>query len=203
MCGQQKTRYRYRMRVNRFAISALLCGFFSTTPPLALAVPEDAETISTPDLNESSPIPSVFNQRPYAEVGGSYEHLTNSYAPWASQYLDVTVPFKEKGLLYTNLLNANRFSQNDTAAYLSYAYPLTYGVVSVEGGYTINPQFLTKDLYGLSWNGRLPYQFNYLLSARESAYLVGKTQTFNMGLDKYWGSYRLAYTLVRSVLDYS
>ena len=189
--------------VNLSILKALMCYLLMVTTPIAFAVPEDSETINTPDLDESSPIPSVFNQRPYAEIGGSYEHLTNGYAPWASQYLDVTVPFKEKGLLYTNLLNANRFSQNDTAAYLSYAYPLTYGVVSAEGGYTINPQFLTKDLYGLSWNGRLPYQFNYLLSARESAYLVGKTQTFNMGLDKYIGAYRLAYTLVRSVLDYS
>lgn len=148
-------------------------------------------------------IPSVFSQAPYAETGASYEHLTNGYTPWASQYLDITLPMKQRGLLYINLLNANRFSQNDTAAYLSYAYPLAYGVLSAEGGYTINPQFLTRNLYGLGWNGRLPYQFNYLVSAKESQYQVGKTQTFNLGLDKYFGNYRVAYTAVRSVLDYS
>lgn len=167
----------------------------------ALALPEDLET---PQESVFDPnIPAVFGQKPYAEVGGSYEHLTNGYTPWASQYLDVTVPLEQNGLVYLNLLNANRFSQNDTAGYLNYAYPLRYGVVNVEGGYTINPQFLTKDLYGLGWNGRLPYQFNYLLSARESQYQVGNTQTLNFGLDKYFGNYRIAYTAVKSILDYA
>lgn len=165
------------------------------------AVPEDLES---PEPAESSlRLPSVFFQRPFAEIGGSYEHLTNGYTPWASQYLDVTIPLKTQGLVNVNLLNANRFSQNDTSGYLSYAYPFTYGVLSAEGGYTINPQFLTKDLYGVGWNGRLPYAFNYLLSARTSQYDTGDTQTINMGLDKYFGDFRVAYTLVRSVLDYS
>lgn len=165
------------------------------------ALPEDAESVDEDDRPVD--IPSVFSQRPTAEIGASYEHLTNGYTPWASQYLDVTVPMKDRGLVYMNVLNANRFSQNDTAGYLNYAYPFAYGVLSAEGGYTINPQFLTKDLYGLGWNGRLPYQFNYLLSARSSQYLAGNTQTINMGIDKYIGEYRLAYTLVRSILDYS
>ena len=167
----------------------------------ALAIPEDAES---PEASGATPnLPSVFSDKPYAEIGGSYEHLTNGYSPWASQYLDLTVPMKEQGLVYLNILNANRFSQNDTAGYLNYAYPMAYGVLNAEGGYTINPQFLTKDLYGLGWNGKLPYQFNYLLTARASEYQVGNTRTINMGLDKYYGEYRFAYTLVRSVLDYS
>lgn len=167
----------------------------------ANAVPEDLESLDPAE--GSLAIPSVFFQKPYAEIGGGYEHLTNGYSPWASQYLDVTVPLKEQGLVNVNILNANRFSQNDTAGYLNYAYPFTYGVLSAEGGYTINPQFLTKDLYGIGWNGRLPYSFNYLLSARTSQYQTGDTQTINMGIDKYYQDYRFAYTLVRSVLDYS
>lgn len=166
-----------------------------------LAVPED---VQSPEADNVSPsLPGVFFGRPYAEIGESYEHLTNGYTPWSSQYLDVTVPLKSNGLVYMNLLNANRFSQNDTAGYVNYAYPMKYGVVSAEGGYTFNPQFLTKDLFGVGWNGVLPYQFNYLITGRVSEYLVGNTRTINMGLDKYYGEFRLAYTLVRSVLDYS
>lgn len=160
----------------------------------SLALPEDEEALIT--------TPSIFFKKPYVELGGSYEHLTNGYASWSSEYLDVTLPLEQHGLLYMNLMNANRFSQNDTAGYLNYAYPTAYGVLNAEGGYTINPQFLTKDLYGIGWNGRLPYQFSYLLSARASEYQVGNTRTINMGLDKYWLDYRFAYTLVRSVLDY-
>ena len=159
-----------------------------------MALPEDEETPIT--------TPSVFFKKPYVELGGSYEHLTNGYTPWSSEYIDVTLPLGRRGLVYMNLMNANRFSQNDTAGYLNYAYPTAYGILNAEGGYTINPQFLTKDLFGVGWNGRLPYQFNYLLSARASEYQVGNTRTINMGLDKYWSDYRFAYTLVRSVLDY-
>lgn len=178
-----------------------LVAALSVTAGWANAEPEDAESLeSSADLLT---LPSVFFQKPYAEIGGSYEHLTNGYTPWASQYLDLTVPLNAQGLVNVNILNANRFSQNDTAGYLSYAYPFSYGVLSAEGGYTINPQFLTKDLYGIGWNGRLPYSFNYLLSARTSQYLTGDTQTINMGIDKYYSAYRFAYTLVRSVLDYS
>lgn len=176
------------------------CGLIFLSSPVR-AVPEDAQS---PEADSVSPsLPGVFSEKPYAEIGGSYEHLTNGYTPWASQYLDVTVPLKSNGLVYMNVLNANRFSQNDTAGYVNYAYPTKYGVVSAEGGYTINPQFLTKDLYGVGWNGVLPYQFNYLITGRASEYLVGNTRTINMGLDKYYGDFRLAYTLVRSVLDYS
>ncbi|MBU3667929.1 MAG: YaiO family outer membrane beta-barrel protein [Rhodocyclaceae bacterium] len=174
---------------------------FTLTNGWANAIPEDAESLEPPE--GSLTLPSVFSQKPFAEIGGSYEHLTNGYTPWASQYLDVTVPLHSQGLVNVNILNANRFSQNDTAGYLNYAYPFRYGVLSAEGGYTVNPQFLTKDLYGIGWNGRLPYSFNYLLSARTSQYLTGDTQTINMGVDKYYGEYRFAYTLVRSVLDYS
>lgn len=183
-----------RVRCGRMVSWLLRLGFlvFYTD---AQALPEDEPTPET--------TPAVFSQKPFVEIGASYEHLTNGYTPWASQYLDVTVPMRERELLNMNILNANRFSQNDTAAYVSYAYPLAYGVLSAEGGYTVNPEFLTKDLYGLGWNGRLPYQLNYLLTARESHYQVGKTQRFNFGLDKYFWDYRVAYTLVRSVLDYT
>lgn len=185
----------------RYCLLRLLVVVLSLKTGWANAVPEDVESLEPPEGSLS--LPSVFYQIPFAEIGGSYEHLTNGYNPWTSQYLDVTIPLKAEGLVNVNILNADRFSQNDTAGYLNYAYPFSYGVLSAEGGYTVNPQFLTKDLYGIGWNGRLPYSFNYLLSARTSQYLSGETQTINMGIDKYYGEYRFAYTLVRSVLDYS
>lgn len=199
-CSSNYTACGSHWLLERGVTGLVACCLLLCTPQV-FAIPEDSESLDSagvPDI-----IPSVFKGQPHVELGGSYEHLTNGYTPWSSEYLDVSIPLQDKGLVYVNVLNANRFSQNDTAGYLSYAYPLTYGVISAEGGYTINPQFLTKDLYGLGWNGRLPLQFNYLLTARESQYEAGNTQTFNIGLDKYWSEYRFAYTLVRSVLDYS
>lgn len=145
--------------------------------------------------------PAIFDTKSYTEIGASYEDLTNGYAPWQSQYFDLMLPMQQNGLLYLQLLNAERFSQVDQSAYLNYAYPLRYGVVNIEGSHTHNPQFLAQNFYGAGWSGKLPYQFNYLLSGRESSYLDGRTSNQNVGLDKYIGAYRLAYTATYSTLN--
>lgn len=145
--------------------------------------------------------PAIFDSKPYTEIGSSYEGLTNGYAPWQSQYLDLMLPLKQNGLVYIQLLNAERFSQVDQSAYLNYAYPFTYGVINVEGSITHNPQFLAQNFYGAGWNGKLPYQFNYLISGRESSYLDGRTSNQNLGFDKYFDQFRLAYAAIYSTLN--
>lgn len=145
--------------------------------------------------------PAIFDSKPYAEIGASYEGLTNNYSPWQSQYLDIMLPLKKDGLVYLQLLNVERFSQVDQSAYLNYAYPFTYGVINIEGAHTHNPQFLSRNFYGAGWNGKLPNQFNYLISGKESSYLDGRTSNQNIGLDKYFGQYRLAYVATYSTLN--
>ncbi len=145
--------------------------------------------------------PAIFDSKPYIEIGGSYENLTNNYKPWDAQYLDLMLPMKQYGLLYAQIQNANRFDQSDQSIYANYSYPTPYGVVNVEGGYTHNPFFLAKELYGAGWVGKLPQQFNYFLSARQSNYTDGNTVNQNIGLDKYIGPLRLAYFATYSTLN--
>lgn len=158
-----------------------------------------AQTENTP--SESLDRPAIFDSKPYAEIGLSYEGLTNGYVPWQSQYFDLMLPLKQNGLVYLQILNAERFSQVDQSAYLNYAYPLKYGVVNIEGSHTHNPQFLAQNFYGVGWNGKLPYQFNYLISGRESSYLDGRTSNQNLGLDKYLDQWRMAYVATYSTLN--
>jgi YaiO family outer membrane protein len=148
-----------------------------------------------------SPRPAVFDSNPYVEVGASYEGLTNGYAPWQSQYLNLTMPMKEDGLVYLQLLNAQRFSEQDSSAYANYAYPLSLGTINIEGSYDPNAKFLAKNLGGIGWTGKLPESFNYLISTRATNYSDSRTNTNNYGLDKYIGQFRLAYTLVSSSLN--
>ena len=146
--------------------------------------------------------PAIFDSKPYVEVGASYENLTNNYKPWDAQYLDLMLPMKQYGLLYTQLQNANRFDQSDQSIFANYAYPTRYGVINIEGGYTHNPFFLPKELYGAGWVGKLPQQFNYFLSARQSNYTDGDTANQNIGLDKYLGPFRIAYLATYSTLNH-
>ena len=176
----------------KFLLS-LVC-IYALTIKLALG-----QTENSPALQIDRP--AIFDSKPYAELGASYEGLTNGYAPWHSQYFDLMLPLKKDGLVYIQLLNAERFSQVDQSAYLNYAYPFKYGVVNVEGSLTHNPQFLAQNFYGGGWNGKLPYQFNYLISGRESSYLDGRTSNQNIGIDKYFDQFRLAYVATYSTLN--
>ncbi|MDP3620967.1 MAG: YaiO family outer membrane beta-barrel protein [Polynucleobacter sp.] len=155
-------------------------------------------------VEESTPLidrPAIFDSKPYIETGGSYENLTNQYKPWDAQYIDFMLPLKAYGLIYAQLQNANRFDQSDQSVYGNYAYPTSWGVINIEGGYTHNPFFFAKNWYGAGWTGKLPKQFNYLISARQSEYTDGNTLTQNIGLDKYLGAFRLAYLASYSTLN--
>ena len=175
--------------------SNLTCLFLSLIFPLGAF----AQSENTPA--DQFDRPAIFDSKPYAEIGASYEGLTNGYAPWQSQYLDLMFPLKQDGMIYIQLLNAERFSQVDQSAYLNYAHPFKYGVVNVEGSLTHNPQFLAQNFYGAGWNGKLPYKFNYLISGRESSYLDGRTSNQNIGIDKYFDQFRLAYVATYSTLN--
>ena len=176
------------------AFNAIRLSLALMTPLAALAQAENTPA-------DQYDRPAIFDSKPYAEIGANYEGLTNGYTAWQSQYVDLLLPLKKDGLIYIQLLNAERFSQVDQSAYLNYAYPFKYGVVNIEGSVTHNPQFLAQDFYGAGWNGKLPYQFNYLISGRESSYLDGRTSNQNIGIDRYFDQWRLAYVATYSTLN--
>ncbi len=63
----------------KFLLS-LVC-IFALTIKLALG-----QTENSPALQIDRP--AIFDSKPYAELGASYEGLTNGYAPWQSQDFD-------------------------------------------------------------------------------------------------------------------
>lgn len=145
--------------------------------------------------------PAIFDSEPYVEFGASYESLTGDYAPWQSQYFNVTLPMKEDGLVYVQLLNAQRFSEQDSSVYINYSYPMSLGAINIEGSYDPNANFLAKNSGGVGWTGKLPDSFNYLISTKASNYSDSRINVINYGLDKYIGQFRLAYTLISSSLN--
>lgn len=148
-------------------------------------------------LPSNSGRPAVFDAAPYVEIGSNYDQLTNNYAAWSAQYLNLSLPFKENGLVNVQVQNVQRFSMVDQDLNIAYAYPTKSGVINVDAAYSANPNFLPQTSLGLGWNGKLPEGFGYIVSANQKqyseSYANASTNMYSLGLEKYIGEFRLAY----------
>ena len=152
-------------------------------------------------LDELSPgksgRPAVFDAAPYVEIGSNFDQLTNNYAAWSAQYLNLSLPLKENGLVNIQAQNVQRFSMVDQDLNVAYAYPTKLGVINLDTAYSANPNFLPQTSLGLGWNGKLPEGFGYIVSANQKqyseSYANASTNMYSLGLEKYIGEFRLAY----------
>lgn len=148
-------------------------------------------------------VPKIFSSKPYVESGFGVDHLTNNQSKWSHQYIDLMLPMREKGLIYFQALRASRYLENDGSVFLSYSYPTSLGVISLDTTYSENPTFLIKRGYGTTWTGYGIYGFNYLLGLKNNQYVDSRTDSQVLGLESYLGSWRFAYLANHSQLNHS
>lgn len=163
-----------------------------------------AQTISVaaPSASNKASIPGIFSSKPYVEVGLSFDHLTNQYASWRGQAIDVFMPLQNRGLIYIQALRAERYDQEDNSIYGGYSYPTQWGILATELGHASAPHFLSEHLYGLTWTGYSSYGFNYLLGSKQTQYTDSRTAADSLGLETYLGDWRLAYVATHSDLNH-
>jgi YaiO family outer membrane protein len=147
--------------------------------------------------------PSAFDASPYIEAGYTSDYLTNHATYWHSEYVGVSLPLKAFGLLTAQGEDVERFGLTDPTISASYAYPFSIGVMTLDGRYADNPDFLAKNTVGLVWNGKLPDGLGYTLGAEQRQYEDAKTHIYSLGVEKNVGEFRFAYTTVISSIDHS
>jgi YaiO family outer membrane protein len=145
--------------------------------------------------------PSVFDGPGYLELGHTEDHLTNNYKNWSSQYLNLFVPMKEKGMFNIQLEDIQRYGIGDQQVSGTYAYSFRYGVLNFEASYSANATYLAKYSFGSTWNGRLPSAFGYTIAATQRQYMESLTHIYKLGLEKYVGDFRFAYTGILSTIN--
>ena len=70
--------------------------------------------------------PAIFDSQPYIEAGATVDRLTNNYAPWSSEYVNLVVPLHANGLINLQVDNLYRFNLNDQNYSASYLLSLIH-----------------------------------------------------------------------------
>lgn len=146
-----------------------------------------------PLLSQASDMPSgIANE---IEMGLGRDTLDKGYANWSSVYLDGVHRFGERHSVYGELRRAQRFDLNDREVSGGYYYPLSETWTAlVEASASPDHNVLPKN----SFFGQLQKAFdggwNVQAGFRRNQYNTASTGLAVLTGERYWSSYRAAYT---------
>lgn len=130
------------------------------------------------------------------EGGFTHERLTNDRPDWTSVYVEAAHDFAPRRTLYGLLRETERFDLRDTEIAAGYYHPFDVSWVGlIEASYSPDHNVLPEAsvLGHLSWVAGS----GWVLSggARFSDYTDNGSRVLMAGVERYFGSYRAAYTL--------
>lgn len=186
--------------------------------PTPEASPSPGFSTSDSFLSESRPAPGSLDEpqtsserksetsRPSSEsleveVGYSFDHLTNGFAPWQRAHLFVGKRFASKQSLYGVYSETLRVSQRDREAMIGFYQPIDRRwAVLVEANASPTHRILAKwsalaqveRKFGKGWVGSAGY--------RHTVFNTAKVHTGTFSAERYFSSYRAAYTLYVAAL---
>ncbi len=135
---------------------------------------------------------------PENEIEGGFSHyaLTNSYANWDSTYVDAAHRFGDRQSLYGEVQEARRFNLTDREVSAGYYHPLgERWTALVEASDSPEHNFLAKNsVYG-QLQASFAQGWDLQGGWRHSQYTFAYADLAVVTAERYWGSYRGAYTL--------
>jgi YaiO family outer membrane protein len=178
----------------------------ATTPSDSLltksqAAPENLNGADAANERKSERVRPT-SERLEVEVGYAYDHLTKGFAPWQSAHLFVGKRFASRQSLYGLYRETLRVRQRDREATIGFYQPLdTRWAVLLEANASPTHRILAKwsalaqveRELGKGWIGSAGYRHTIFNSAQ--------VLTGNFGAERYFSSYRAAYTLYISGLQ--
>lgn len=136
------------------------------------------------------------------EVGGSYEKLDNRYDSWNSAYFGGAHYFSKRSSVYGRMTQSDRFNMQDISLLAGLTYPVSERwTFSLETDDSPTYQFLPQWSLQGSAHYKMDYGFGALFSFRHASYREQYNDTGSVGLERYWGNFRFAYTLYISQLQ--
>lgn len=149
----------------------------------------------------SIPVPTQSAHSNF-ETGGSYENLDRNFASWNSAYIGGFRSFGPRSNIYGRASQVQRFDMQDVAIMGGLTRPLTERwTLGVEADYNPAHHFLPQWALQGSAHFRMDHGFGALFNFRHAGYSLLDTDTGSIGLERYWGNFRIAYTLYISQLQ--
>ncbi len=133
------------------------------------------------------------------ETGFGHETLTNNLPNWSAAYLDFSRRIADRHTIYGGLREIRRFGLTDTAGTVGFYYPLGATWTSVLEA-SVSPSHHVLPKYALFGQMQKTLANGWAASAglRHSEYDRSIVDVFSASAERYWGSWRGAYTLYAS-----
>lgn len=147
----------------------------------------------------STPIQSTHSN---FETGGSYENLDRNFASWNSAYIGGFRSSGPRNNIYGRASQVQRFDMQDVSIMAGLTRPLSERwTLGLEADYNPAHHFLPQWALQGSAHFRMNHGFGALFNFRHAGYSLLDADTGSIGLERYWGNFRIAYTLYISQLQ--
>lgn len=162
------------------------------------------QQFSPPPVTERTASLPVQSTHSNFETGGSYENLDRNFASWNSTYIGGFRSFGQRSNIYGRASQVQRFDMQDVAIVAGLTRPLTERwTLGLEADYNPAHHFLPQWALQGSAHYKMDYGFGALFNFRHAGYSLLDTDTGSVGLERYWGDFRIAYTLYISQLQFA
>lgn len=130
------------------------------------------------------------------ELGATHERLDRGRDPWRSVYVEGSWRHAGGRTLYGGLRQTERFRQRDDEVQAGFYQPFASDW-TVQGEVTASPEHhvLPEHAFMLGFARRLPHGWVASVGLKRTEYTATASHLATVGLERYTGPWRLAYTL--------
>lgn len=157
-----------------------------------------------------TPTPINLNSKPRSadekpteiQFNYTFESLTNGFGNWQTASIDFSHKFAKRQTLYGSYRETERINQRDREFVLGYYHPLNRKwLLLIEAGASPTHKVLPKWSALAQIERNFKNGWNLQGGYRRTQYNNAKVNLGIVGVEKYWGNYRAAYTLYINNLE--
>lgn len=132
------------------------------------------------------------------EAKSTTDYLDNGYANWNSQNIDIEKHAAPREIYYAGFRQTRRFALNDSEGKFGAYLPMNDSwTANVEGSYSPTHRVLPEYSLNTLVHRSLPMGWGIAAGIRYNQYDTNETHTLTLLGERYWGSFRAAYSLYR------
>lgn len=176
--------------MNRLLVAAVFAGALIAAPARG-----DVARPTPSPIPTATPLTTV-------ELGGSSQQLTNGRGTWQNRYVATAFTSSTHHMSYFSYNYDQRFQSSDSTYTAGVYLPASAATtLNLEVGFSPTHQNLPQLHVLVSLEHRLRHGWGYILGVQQRSYTGADVQTDFVTIDRYWKSFRAAYSISASRLS--